>query len=104
MSLVLDLLKKKEQFVNLKQVNELMSKFNKKEELEQKKTNTWLIVGLVALALVIVGIIAYKVTSSGDNEFDDFDEFDDDFDDMDYDDDYDDFDDFEEEDFEEIDE
>lgn len=99
---MLDLLKKKEHFVNLKQVNELMSKFNKKEELDQKKTNTWLIVGLVALGLVIVGLIVYKVTSSGADDFDDFDDFDDDFDDMDYDEDYDEFDDYDEESFEDI--
>jgi len=90
---VLDLLKSSD-LVSLKHLNELIKGLNKKEEDEERKVNTWLIVGLVTLGLLVAGLIVFKVFFAGDDEFD---EFDDEFDDMDYDDDYDDFDDFEEE-------
>jgi hypothetical protein len=98
------LMKKKENLVSLKQVNELMSKFNKREELEQKKDNKVLIMVLVAVGLLILGLVVAKLVSGKDEDFDDFDDFDDDFDDMDYDDDYDDFDDYDEEPFDEFEE
>lgn len=98
------LMKKKENLVSLKQVNELMSKFNKREELEQKKDNKVLIMVLVAVGLLILGLVVAKLVSGKDEDFDDFDDFDDDFDDMDYDDDYDDFDDYDEEPFDDFEE
>jgi hypothetical protein len=92
---MLDLLKR-DDLISMKHLNELIKGLNKKDEIEERKVNTWLIVGLVTLGLLVAGLIVYKVFFAGD-EYDEFDEFDDEFDDMDYDDDYDDFDDFEEE-------
>jgi len=92
---MLDLMKSSD-LVSLKNLNELIKGLNKKDDAEERKVNTWLIVGLVTLGLLVAGLIVFKVFFAGDDEFDEFDEFDDDFDDMDYDDDYDDFDDFEE--------
>ena len=94
---MLDLMKSSD-LVSLKHLNELIKGLNKRDEVEERKVNTWLIVGLVALGLLIAGLIVFKVFFAGDDEFD---EFDDEFDDMDYDDDYDDFDDFEDDDIEE---
>jgi len=106
---MLDLLKK-DDLISMKHLNELIQNLNKKEEIEEKKLNTWLIVGLVALGVAIAGVIVYKMFFASDEDFEDFDDFDEDFEDMDYDEDFDeDFDDFEdfdeeediEEDFEE---
>lgn len=92
---MLDLLKSND-LISLKHLNELIKGLNKREEAEERKVNTWLIVGLVTLGLLVAGLIVFKVFFASDDEFDEFDEFEDDFDDMDYDDDYDDFDDFDE--------
>ena len=92
---MLDLLKSND-LISLKHLNELVKGLNKRDEVEERKVNTWLIVGLVTLGLLVAGLIVFKVFFAGDDEFDEFDEFEDDFDDMDYDDDYDDFDEFDE--------
>ncbi len=88
---------KKDDLVSVKQLNELLQKF-KKNEIEEKKTNPWLIAGLVGLGLAVAGVVVYKVFFAAKDD-DSFDEFDDDFDDLEYDDDYDDFDDFEDDEF-----
>ena len=98
---------RKDDLISMKHLNELLHKLNKKEEIKERKLNTWLIIGLVAAVLVVTGAIVYKLFFSVKEDYDDYDEFDDDFDDMDYDDDYDEFEDeddfdedFEDEDFE----
>lgn len=96
--------KKKDDLVSIKYLNELLQKFNKKEEIEEKKINAWLIFGLIALSLVVVGTVVYLAFFR--NKEDDYDDYDDDFEDLEYDEDYDDFDEYEdfdedEDDFEE---
>lgn len=88
---MLDFLKR-DDLVSMKHLNELMHSLNKKQEIEEdKRVNTWLVVGLVALGLALAGVVVYKLFFSSKD--DDYDDFDDDFEDMDYDDDFEDFDD-----------
>jgi hypothetical protein len=88
---------KRDDLISMKHLSELIHSLNKKQEVEEdKRVNTWLVVGLVTLGLVLAGLIVYKLFfSSKDDEYDDYD---DDFEDLDYEDD---FDDFEDEDLEE---
>lgn len=86
---------KRDDLISMKHLNELIKGLNRKDEIEERKVNTWLIVGLITLGLLVAGLVVYKIFFAGD-DYDEFDEFDDDFDDMDYDDDYDEFDEFEE--------
>lgn len=98
--MVMKLLKKQllsgHDMISIKHVNELIKGLNKKQEIEEEnKKNTWLIVALVALGVIIAGVVVYKVFFAGD-DFDEFDEFDDEFEDMDFEDDYEDFDELDE--------
>ncbi len=91
---MIDLLKR-DDLISIKHLNELLKGLNHKEEIEERKAHTWLIVLLVAVGLAVAGVVVYKLFFEADDY--DYDEFDDDFEDMDYDDDYDDFDDYTEE-------
>lgn len=96
---------KRDDLISMKHLSELIQSLNKKQEVEEdKRVNTWLVVGLVALGLAVAGLIVYKLFFSSKD--DDYDDYDDDFDDMDYEDDFDDFDDedLDDEDLEEFDE
>ena len=104
MKLLKNQLMDKSDLVSLSHVNELIKGINKKNEIEEEsKKNTWIVILVIALGLVIAGLVVYKVFFAGD-DFDDFDDFDDDFEDIEFDDDYDDFDDYDEDFEDEIDE
>jgi len=94
---MLDFLKR-DDLISMRHLSELLQSLNKKQEKEEdKRVNTWLVVGLVALGLALAGLIVYKLFFSSKD--DDYDDYDDDFEDMDYDDDFED-EDLEDEDFE----
>ncbi len=86
---------KKDELVNLKQVDDFLQRFGKKEtvEVKEKKAKTWLIISIAILVLAVTAVVVYKVFFDAADDFDEYD----DFDDMDYEDDFDDFDDFDDE-------
>lgn len=91
---------KKDDWVSVSQLNDLLQKFNLKQEpvvIEKKRNYTWLIVLGAVLGIAAIGMAVYKFFFAYEDydEYDDFDDYDDDFDDIDYDEDYDD-DDFDE--------
>lgn len=77
------------ELLKIQQVNDLLEKFNLRQQEERKRMMIimWVIVGIIVLGAGIFA--AYKFLAPDDfEEFDeDFDEFDEDFDDLNYDDD-----------------
>ncbi|MFP4698200.1 MAG: DUF4366 domain-containing protein [Eubacteriales bacterium] len=83
----------RENFLNMSQFNEFLSKFNKNHE-EEKKRNTWMWVGIIIGAVALIAGVSYAIYRYlTPNYLEDFDEDfdldfeDDDYDDIDYDDD-----------------